>query len=131
VTTINQYLEIDSVGMVLLIESIYLQNYFTPFLSNDCGLRGILAVKSGENAVEGVATFYNPNKFKFLESETVNIREEMKKLSFYDTLPTVPGLTERLDDRNTVLQVSVLQHVGTSHVFVVGKNLSLCGYFLY
>lgn len=90
-------------------------------LFSDCGYRGTFSLKSGETSSEGLATFYNPSKFELLQTETLNLREEMVRMPFYPSLMEVPGLADRLQDRNTVLQISTFQQVNSSCVFLVGK----------
>jgi hypothetical protein len=97
------------------------QTNFEIFLGQECGLSGIFNCKDGDTR-EGVATFYNPSKFKLLETTKIIVKEFMTTLPFYKSFSHMESLVERISERNTVLQVSVFEFVNSpDSILIVGE----------
>ncbi|CAG7722123.1 unnamed protein product [Allacma fusca] len=79
------------------------------FLFQTKKLEGTFSCKLG-NTKEGVATFYNTQKLKLLQSETVELASALKFLPFWDSLKSMESVVNRLEERNTVLQLVVLEN---------------------
>lgn len=73
------------------------------------GFKGRHTSKIG-NTKEGIATFHNPSKLTEIQFNYFVILEHMKTLPLWEKLQAVGNdFIERLEERNTVFQVSIFQ----------------------
>lgn len=83
---------------------------------------GSFSCKYG-NTREGVASFINPAKLVLIEVDTIKITEAMKSTPIWTHLENIEPLRTRLEDRNTVLQISVLEsRTAEKSLIVLGKS---------
>jgi len=107
------------------IDAQYYEGNYEPFLCLHGHYQGAFGRKSGD-ANEGVATFFNKSKFSLLHSETVVILEHMKSLPMWESiLSKNPALLKRLEGRNQVLQVNILQSKANPNLILVVGNTHL------
>lgn len=92
-------------------------------LGND-GMDGIMQKKGG--TAEGVATFYNRDKFSLVQSYGFNLSENMKTQPYfqelYDKIKDNEKLCERMLSLSTALQVTVLKSKETGQYLVVANT---------
>lgn len=89
-------------------------------LGND-GMDGVLQKKGG--TAEGVAIFYNRDKFTLVQSYGFNLNENMETQPYfqelYEKIKDNKKLCERMLSLSTALQVTVLQSKVNGHYLVV------------
>lgn len=92
-------------------------------LGND-GMDGLLQKKGG--TAEGIATFYNRNKFDLVQSYGFNLAEEMPKQAYfeelYEKIKPNEKLCERMLSLSTALQVTVLKSKINRQYLVVANT---------
>lgn len=92
-------------------------------LGND-GMNGLLQ-KKGETA-EGVATFYNRDKFDLVQRYGFNLAEEMTKKSYfaplYEKIKSNTKLCERMLSLSTALQLTVLKSKSNGQYLLVANT---------
>lgn len=90
----------------------------------DDGMNGLLQ-KKGETA-EGVATFYNRDKFELIQRHGFNLAEEMPKKSYfaplYDKIKSNNKLCERMLALSTALQLTVLKSRSNGQYLMVANT---------
>jgi len=107
-----------------------LQGIFSPCLEHNLKSKGYFSCKIG-NTKEGIATFYNPQKFDALRHETVVILEHMKTLPFWNSISSLSEeFFNRLNERNTVFQLSILKPKGVpDSIIIIGKLFLFARHF--
>ncbi|CAH0546185.1 unnamed protein product [Brassicogethes aeneus] len=94
-----------------------------PVMEN-LGYLGEFSVKGGE-VVEGLAFFYNKNRFKILETNRVVFSEHLDKDPIYsdiwEKVSKNAQLTKRILERTTTIQVSVVESLENDEVLVVAN----------
>lgn len=84
---------------------------------------GSFSCKYG-NTREGVASFINPAKLVLVDVATIKITEAMKTSLIWANLEKNESLKTRLEERNTVLQISVLEtKTADKSLIVLGNTL--------
>lgn len=90
----------------------------------ETGLDGILQ-KKGTTA-EGVATFYNRNKFSLIQSYGFNLSDNMSTQPYfqelYDKIKSNEKLCERMLSLSTALQVTVLKSKANEQYLIVANT---------
>ncbi|KAL1457804.1 hypothetical protein WDU94_007997 [Cyamophila willieti] len=91
--------------------------HLAPTLFRKGNYRANFAVKSG-NAAEGLAIFYDVDKFRFIQSSRYLLGESLAQDHVYQTdlvsrIKTNERLYTRLSERNTTLQTVVLEPVNS------------------
>lgn len=117
----------------------------SPVFSNR-GYDGVFQMKGTTG--EGLATFYNSNRFELLEKRGLNIGENVPKLPefsrIWENVKQNEALTKRLTDRSTALQVTLFRvkdkanrlllvanthlyfHPDADHVRLLQAGLAMC-----
>ncbi|XP_064212613.1 2',5'-phosphodiesterase 12 isoform X2 [Tribolium castaneum] len=100
-------------------------NYDLQPLFEQLGYDSDFCIKRGSVA-EGLACFYNRERFKCLETFRLVLSDELNTNSlFSDIWAKIEGnknLTERILNRSTVLQVNILESLENDEVLVVGNT---------
>lgn len=66
--------------------------------------------------------FYNPKKLDCMKSETVVINEHLKTMPIWSKLMEQSSIVERVDERNSVLQVSIFKAKAQENtIIIIGK----------
>lgn len=89
------------------------------------GFKGIIAQKG--SCGEGIATFYRNDRFELIETTALNIGEHIKTLevfkSLWDKIQLNEKLSERICDRSTTLQLSLLKAKNDRYLLVANTHL--------
>jgi 2',5'-phosphodiesterase len=85
------------------------------------GYNGFLSSKTG-TVKEGVAIFYNPRKLECIKNETVVIVEHLKTMEYvWSKIHAL--IADRLNERNSVLQVSIFSSLAQEKtILIIGKK---------
>ncbi|XP_044266635.1 2',5'-phosphodiesterase 12 [Tribolium madens] len=97
-------------------------NYDLRPLFEELGYESDFCIKRGAVA-EGLACFYNKQRFKCLQTRRFVLSDELKNFSdIWAKISENDKLSERILDRSTVLQVNFLESVENNEVLVVGNT---------
>ncbi|XP_065346967.1 2',5'-phosphodiesterase 12 [Cloeon dipterum] len=95
-----------------------------PLLSN-MGYSGLFSKKGGQIS-EGIASFYYNKTFKLEHQEYITLSNEINENPLFESIRNAvhknEALKSRILDRGSILQVLVLRHNVTNHIFVIGTT---------